>query len=222
MNIFKAIQQRHSVRCYTDRKIEGDVAAKLWGYVDKCNEKSGLNMQLCLDEPDAFDSFKAHYGSFSNVRNYLAIVGTKGDDLEEKCGYWGEKVLLFATQLGLSSCWVVLTYSKKKCVCCIKEGEKLCCVIALGYGETAGTAHKSKPIAMLAKANGQMPAWFEAGVQAAMLAPTAMNQQKFRFTLTTPTTVIAQAGKGFFTKIDLGIVKCHFEIGANSDFWKWG
>jgi hypothetical protein len=222
MDIFEAIQRRHSVRRYTDRKIEGDVAAQLRDYVAECNEKSGLNMQLCLDEPRAFNSFMAHYGSFKNVKNYLAIVGAKGEELEEKTGYWGEKVVLFATQLGLSSCWVVLTYSKKKSACRIREDEKLCCVIALGYGETAGTAHKSKPLATIAKADAPMPAWFEAGARAALLAPTAMNQQKFLLTLTSPTTVTAHPGRGFYTKVDLGIIKCHFEIGANNDGWTWG
>jgi hypothetical protein len=91
----------------------------------------------------------------------------------------------------------------------------------VGYGETAGTAHKSKSIEALSKVNGKMPDWFRTGMQAALLAPTAVNQQKILITLD-GNTVTAKAGIGLCTKLGLGIVKCHFEIGANSNNWKWG
>lgn len=53
--------------------------------------------------------------------------------------------------------------------------------------------------------------WFDAGVKAALLAPTAMNQQKFVFELKNGEVSVKVAGKGFYTKLDLGIVKYHFE-----------
>ena len=65
-----------------------------------------------------------------------------------------------------------------------------------------------------------LPDWFRAGAEAALLAPTAMNQQKFLFVLD-GNKVSAKAGFGFYTKIDLGIAKCHFEIGAGTDNFKW-
>lgn len=221
MNNLEAMKKRHSVRSYTEKKIEIGVANELAAYIESCNKKSGMHIQLCLNEPNAFNSFMAHYGSFKNVNNYIAIVGKKGKDFEEMCGYWGEKIVLKATQLGLSTCWVALTYSKGKSACKIEKGEKLCCVIALGYGETEGVAHKNKPMESLCKVNGLMPEWFRRGMEAAMLAPTSMNQQKFHLTLD-GNTVIAKAGLGFYTKLDLGIVKAHFEIGAENSDWKWG
>ena len=220
MDIFEAMQKRHSVRSYTTQKIEEQVAAELKSYIEECNKKSGMHIQLCLNEPNAFDSFMAHYGSFKNVTNYIAIVGKKGKDFEEMCGYLGEKVVLKATQLGLSTCWVALTYSKGKNEAKIENGEKLSCVIALGYGAVEGVAHKNKPMESLCKTDGPMPEWFRKGMEAAMLAPTSMNQQKFLLTLN-GNTVTAKAGIGFYTKLDLGIVKCHFEIGAEGAQWKW-
>lgn len=92
----------------------------------------------------------------------------------------------------------------------IKKGEKLACIIALGYGAVQGAAHKDKPIGQLCNCGTDMPDWFAKGMEAVMLAPTAMNQQKFYFTLVGE-KVSAKAGKGFYTKMDLGIVKCHFE-----------
>ena len=65
-----------------------------------------------------------------------------------------------------------------------------------------------------------MPEWFRRGVQAALLAPTAMNQQKFTFTLQGD-TVSAKAGTGFYSKVDLGIAKYHFEIGAGTENFRW-
>lgn len=96
--------------------------------------------------------------------------------------------------------------------------KKLCLVIAVGYGETNGTEHKTKPSEAVMKADAPVPEWFQKGIEAALLAPTAMNQQKFLFTLT-GNSVTAKAGTGFYTKVDLGIAKYHFEIGAGKDIF---
>lgn len=99
-------------------------------------------------------------------------------------------------------------------------GEKLTVVIAIGYGKTTGVAHKSKAISAVSNVTANSPEWFKNGVEAALLAPTAMNQQKFTLTLN-QNEVTAKAGMGFYAKTDLGIVKYHFEIGANSSEWHW-
>lgn len=221
MNLLEAIESRHSVRSYTDKKIEGEVLEQFRQTIDECNQKSGLNIQLCLNEPNAFTGMMARYGKFQNVNNYIAMIGTKDSSLQEKCGYYGEVIVLKAQQLGLNTCWVAMTYSKSKSVAVVKSGEKLAIVIALGYGETAGTPHKLKAIEELCSVNGTMPEWFRSGVEAAQLAPTATNQQKFRFELD-GNTVKTSIGTGFYTKVDLGIAKYHFEIGAGESDWKWG
>ena len=219
MTLLEAIQVRHSVRQYTDQKIDGEILLQLHKIIEECNQESGLNIQLCLDEPKAFQSRLARYGKFSNVRNYLALVGKNNSSLDEKCGYYGEKIVLRATQLGLSTCWVGLTYSKQNIVS-VKPDEKLLLVIAIGYGETTGLPHNNKPIEKLCRVAGSMPDWFRRGLEAAQLAPTALNQQKFRFELK-DNIVNATAGFGFYAKVDLGIVKYHFELGANESDWKW-
>ncbi len=162
----------------------------------------------------------AHYGKFDGVSNYIALIGKKAKDFEEKCGYYGERLVLKAQQLGLNTCWVAMTYSKIKGAYTVDKGEKLCVVIALGYGKTQGTAHKSKTIEQTARAEENMPEWFKNGVEAALLAPTAMNQQKFMLELK-ENKVMAKAGSGFYTELDLGIVKYHFEIGAGKDNFEW-
>ena len=74
-----------------------------------------------------------------------AVSYTHLPDLDEKCGYWGEKIALYVQTLGMNTCWVAMTYSKRKAHFTIEAGEKLCLVIAVGYGLTQGIPHKSKP-----------------------------------------------------------------------------
>ena len=220
MELLQAMRERHSVRAYTDKPIEGKVKEDLLSFVEKCNKQSGLHMQVILNEPEAFNSLMAHYGKFSGVNNYIALIGDNGPDLDEKCGYWGEKIALYVQTLGMNTCWVAMTYSKRKAHFTIEAGEKLCLVIAVGYGLTQGIAHKSKPRARVMKTGKITPQWFVKGVDAALLAPTAMNQQKFRFSLE-ENTVTAKAGIGFYSKVDLGIAKYHFELGAGRENFKW-
>ena len=143
MSTIDAIYDRHSVRQYQNQPLSKEVIHALRSEIDACNQESGLHIQLVTNEPKAFDSFMAHYGKFKGVTNYLALIGKKESSLEEKCGYYGEKLVLFVQELGLNTCWVAMTYSKIKTAFQVGKGEKLCIVIALGYGETQGLPHKS-------------------------------------------------------------------------------
>lgn len=212
MEVMELMCQRHSVRQYTARPIEQEKRNELDRLAREMNQKADLNIQIIYDEPKCFDSFMAHYGKFTGVQNYIALVGKKSPDLDEKLGYYGEKLVLEAQNLGLNTCWVALTHGKSKAE--VRKGERLVCLISLGYGKTQGISRKSKPMEALCKVTGQMPQWFQKGMEAAMLAPTAMNQQKFLFALQPDGTVKATCGSGFYTKLDLGIVKYHFEVGS--------
>ena len=220
MELMEAIHARHSVRQYTDRPIDAETITALRDEIDACNQESGLHIQLVTNEPDAFSSFMAHYGKFRGVTNYIALIGPKSDMLDELCGYYGERLVLRAQQLGLNTCWVALTYKKIHRAFQLDSGEKLTVVIALGYGENQGTAHKSKSADAVSKSTGEAPDWFRAGVEAALLAPTAMNQQKFTLSYAGG-KVSAKAGRGLYSKVDLGIVKYHFEIGSGMDHSIW-
>lgn len=220
MEIMEAIQNRHSVRQYKDLAIDAESLRLLRDEIDTCNRESGLHIQLVTNEPKAFASLMAHYGKFSGVKNYIALIGRKSNRLEELCGYYGERLVLKAQQLGLNTCWVAMTYKKIPTAFEIGNGEKLTVVIALGYGETSGIAHKSKEISAVSNLTENSPDWFRCGVEAALLAPTAINQQKF-FLEQDGNQVLATANAGFYTKLDLGIVKCHFEIGAGKENFTW-
>ena len=220
MDLMEAMRARHSVRQYEDKQLTEAHLAALRTELDACNREGGLHIQLAAGEPKAFNSMMAHYGKFSGVTNYFALIGPKGPALEETCGYYGERLVLLAQQLGLNTCWVAMTYKKVPGAFQVSSGEKLTVVIALGYGKTQGVAHKSKPFSDVAVCDGAVPDWFRAGVEAALLAPTAMNQQKFQFSAQ-GNQVSAKAGRGFYSKIDLGIAKYHFEVGAGAGNFQW-
>lgn len=209
MEIMNIMEQRHSVRQYTDRPVEQEKRQVLNELTAQINEETGLHIQVIYDEPKCFESFMAHYGKFTGVRNYIALVGKKSATLDEQLGYYGEMLVLKAQELGLNTCWVALTHGKSSAV--VHKGEKTVCLISFGYGANPGVPHKNKPLQQVCNASDSMPDWFRDGMNAALLAPTAMNQQKFFFQLEPDGTVTATCGSGFYTKLDLGIVKYHFE-----------
>jgi hypothetical protein len=218
MTIIEAIQNRHSVRRYTEKRIEGEVLFSLQEEVKKCNDESGLNIQLVTNDKDTFNSLIAKI-NISGARNFIVLVGKESSSLEENAGYYGERIVLKAQQLGLNTCWAA-SLSGKKFSEKIAADERVVIAIALGYGENQGSPRKSKPIESLCHVEGDMPDWFRNGMEAAMLAPTAVNKQKFLFTLS-ENIVKAECNNGNFSNIDLGIVKYHFEVGAGTEHFSW-
>lgn len=224
MNIEEIIKKRHSVRSYISKEIEKEKVDILNELINEINTKENMHIQLITNDPDVFDKYGGiilQYGKLNNCKNYIALIGKKDDkSLEEKCGYNGEKLVLKATELGLNTCFVAGTYKKKYVSAKITENEELVCVIALGYGENDGNVRKSKTIEQVTNSK-EYPDWFKKGIEYALLAPTAINQQKFKINYLGDNVVEAIVLPGPKSKIDIGIVKYHFELGADRDIiWK--
>ncbi len=223
----EAIEARHSVRAYKDLPLSEEIVKLLEDELVKLNNEGQLHIQLICNEPKAFQGTMAKYGKFRNANNYLVMAGKKAEDLDERIGYYGEHLVLLAQTLGLNTCWVGLSYSKVPGTYVLEEGEKIACYIAIGYGETQGVGHKIKTVEQVSNASDITPSWFKKGVEAALLAPTAVNQQKFSFEYVGMSNNHHQvrAKKGFsmigYTQMDLGIAKYHFEIGAGKDKFEW-
>lgn len=228
MTIQQAMTSRHSVRSYTSQPLTPAQIDSLQQEIDLCNEEGGLNIQLVTAEPKAFRGISS-YGKFSGVKNYFVMAGPKGNRLDCLVGYYGERLVLLAQSLGLNTCWVGLTYRKVATAFKLHDNEKVACVIALGHGTTQGRERKSKTISQVSNANDTTPQWFVNGVKAALLAPTAINQQKFYFELTDRK---APSGKPIvisrrlfsmvgYTQMDIGIARLHFELGAGHDNFEW-
>ena len=221
MTLQEAIVARHSVRQYQEKPLEASIINRLNEEIALCNQEGKLHIKLVVNEPKAFEGGLAKYGKFSGVSNYLAMIGPKGAD--EAIGYYGERLVLLAQTLGLNSCWVGLSFRKQPNQYKIDDGEKLHCVIALGYGANQGVQHLMRPMEQFVKVNGTMPEWFKLGMEAVLLAPTAVHQQKFEFELKDDHTVCARARFTLvgYGKMDLGIVKYHFEVAAGCENFRW-
>ncbi|MDO4949478.1 MAG: nitroreductase family protein [Bacteroidales bacterium] len=225
--LLEAMKTRHSVRAYTDKALPQAVVEKLNDRITKLNNQHGLHIQLVTQEPKAFSGIMS-YGQFSGVRNYFAMIGKQSQLLDEHIGYCGEQLVLLAQTLGLNTCWVGVSYRAVEGAYHIAKGEKLACVIAVGYGASQGKNHKRKTTEQVSNVGPFTPDWFRKGVEAALLAPTAINQQRFRFEYvgTTPSgTHRVEAHRGFspvgYTLMDLGIAKLHFELGAGKEHFEW-
>lgn len=211
MEIMQVIEARHSVRQYIDKPIESEKRNELDALCKKINSDTGMNIQIIYDDPKCFNTMMARFGKFSGVTNYISVVGKKDESLDEKAGYYGQMIVLKAQELGLNTCWVAMTHGKSKAT--VAQGEKEAIVISLGYGKTQGSTRKSKPVETLAQMEADAPEWYIDGVKAACLAPTAMNQQKFRIERDGDVAKIT-APSGMYTKMDLGIVKYNFEAAS--------
>ena len=219
--LMEAVRSRHSVRSYDENPLSEHERREMERIVDACNAEGHLKCALVLDSPEAFAETMSRVAKFSNVRNYVVVMGSDKDGLDERGGYWGEMIALEAQNLGLRTCWVGLTYSKRKLACDIPAGVRVVSVIALGHGMDDGVAHRSKPMEELALVNGEPAEWFDRGMESVMLAPSAMNRQGYRFTLRRDGKVEVKSFGGSYSQVDLGIAKLHFEIGSGKgpDVW---
>jgi len=223
-DLYDAVWKRRSVRKYLDRHIEGDKIEILRESVRSLNEASGLTIEF-VEDSDSFHSIKTF--RFKNVRSVIVLKGKANDpDLYEKCGYYGEHIVLEATSLGLGTCWVALTFNKKSESLNIKGDEEMVCVISVGYGAEAmaeptsvpDTPHrKTKSVSDFLNGNTNVPDWVTAGVKAAQFAPTAMNRQRTRFHFVDG-TLSAETPGGRLNMVDFGITKFHFELAADGNF----
>lgn len=220
MNIFDAVKERHTIRNYDGRAIEGENLKRLEELISEVNLEGGLHFQLVNGQENALDAFTIRYGKWTNVTNYIALIGKESDDLEERCGYYGEKIVLWAQMAGLKTGWVETGYDVKPETLEIADDERLVLSICIGYSEQMGNSHRVKAIEELSTVTGEAPDWFNRGMEYAVLAPTAGNQQLFNIAWDGNALSISTK-PGFLEKVDLGIIKYHFELGSGIDHSKW-
>jgi hypothetical protein len=212
----EAILARHSVRNYTEQKIEADKVELIREKIRELNAEGTLHLQFMEDAGNTYNRLLNRAMGLASAPSVIACVGPDGEDLEERIGYYGEKLVLYLQKLGLNTCWAG-TFNQKNIGAEVAAGEKLVISIAVGYGQTPGNVRRSKTLDQVAVAEKEMPEWFRNGVEMALLAPTAINQQKFEIRLKDDDTVEFIDKGGVFSQVDLGIIKCHFEIGASEE-----
>lgn len=216
MDELEAARQRHSVRHYTSESISDEHIGLLNDMIDKINQESGLSIKLVLNEPKAFKSLALKAIGFTGAVNYIAIIGPDEKDLNEKSGYYGEKLVLYAQSLGLRTCWALLCSKKHVDV---PEGQRFSIGISIGYGATDGRPHKNKDVSSIADVDGS-PEWFAKGIECVMLAPSGRNKQPISFSEKDGKVFVSYKPNAL-TRIDCGIAKYHFELGAGKKNFEW-
>ena len=217
MSEIDAIKERHSVRNYEVKKIEADKVEKIRAKIEELNKEGNLHLQFMEDAGKTYNKLFNKVAGLGSAPSVSACVGIDDETLEQRVGYYGEKLVLFIQELGLNTCWAG-TFNQKNIGAEVGNNEKLVISIAVGYGKDKGKPHKSKSPEQIIEAKGDRPYWFNKGVDMALLAPTAINQQKFTIRLNEDESVDFVDKGGIFSQVDLGIVRCHFEIGAEKSF----
>lgn len=225
MTLSDAIFMRSSQRSFLPRPLSPAQRQQLGKAVSQCNRRSGLSVRLVCDRSEPFSGFSKGTGAIKGVRDYLLFAGAEDDpDLEEKCGYYGEEIILTAAAMGLASCWVGGTYDRKRCLPLLEQGEALVCVAAVGF--PAGDRPRPLPhrgAEELADGLAGAPVWYREGVRSVQYAPSATNRQGYWFTRREDGTArVRLIGEAAFALVDLGIAKRHFELGAHGGEWTMG
>ncbi|MBI5015336.1 MAG: nitroreductase family protein [Deltaproteobacteria bacterium] len=168
-------------------------------------------------------------GSVRGAPHCLVMVGA--EDAAAEVGYVGEAAVLEATALGLGTCWVGGLFSREKAdsLAALGPAERAFAVSPLGRAtadneleerlmSAVARSRSRKPLSVIAPGSGEWPAWARAGVEAARLAPSALNRQPWRFSMEGGTVLVAaDSDRDTYRipkRLDCGIAMLHFELGA--------
>ena len=235
---YPAINTRISRRIYDKGKPIGAEARKrLHDVCSGFRPYSGVRVEFIGEPPDdIFANALGFYGNIKGAPAFLAFIGDTSDpNVQEKMGYTGEAAILEATSLGLGTCWVALTYNAKavKSMIKLEKTEKLLCVSPVGYTAEKwsfeekvfsgfGSNHNRKPLQSMAGGlpGSQWPDWARAAVEAARLAPSAVNRQPWGFRVEERSVTVEVKSRGpkfnIAMRLDCGIAMLHIELGAMS------
>ncbi len=221
MTLKEAMSERHTVRRYKDIPLSEQLVAQLNERVAANNQKLGTSISLVTNNEEALPGIVKVLMA-KNAKNYFILAGSDTPDMEEKLGYASADLMLYAQTLGLNTWWIGGMYSKSgtRKNASASANEKIIGIVVVGYGETNGKPHKSKSAADISSYHGSAPNWFQAGVQAVLLAPTAINRQAYAIT-GNGRHVSMTYNDGAFSGADLGIGKYHFELGAGTEHFEW-
>ena len=227
MTYLESIDYRTSRRSFLTTPIDQETEERMIRLISQLNVHAGLSMEYIKDGRELFSSLSKTYGLFKNVNTVIALKGPSEDpNLSEKCGYYGEQLVLEATKHCLGSCWVAGTYDKAKVD--VVRGEKLICVVPIGnvmhdksFMErliSSRTHKKVKEIKDFYNSEAEVPDWFMRGIVAVSKAPSAKNSQRVRFEYKDSSARAYVPEELETDLIDLGIAKRHFVLASGGSF----
>lgn len=236
------LRKRHSVRRYSNKEIDLEIINKLKADLTYINtHAAGLHFTLVTDDPAPFEGFSASYGMFNGVRYFVAcIVDSSFSDVSISAGYYAEQFVMYAVELGLSTCFVGGTFNRNAVNLPLRAGWKIPFVITIGYADEtkklsiSGIAEKimhrksksakdfiypksGKVISMIDDCK-----WLSQGLEGLASAPSALNRQPVKINIDEQGNITGYVEKStpdFL--IDLGIGLWNFES-ASGGYWQLG
>ncbi len=243
MTPIELLRKRRSVRSFTEQSLPKEIINKLRAEITMTNtHQQGFRFQLITDDPNPMRGVAKSYGTFLNPRNYLAaVVDTATTHVMERAGYFAEKFVMRAVELGLGTCFVGSTFDRNEVNAQMRAGEKILFIVVVGYPAEkekfgarimSGLCHfrQRKPESLfipqseLSEAEEKIEC-LHLGLEGIACAPSALNRQPVRVFLQEYDGAIlpcAKVDKGSEQNlIDLGIAKFNFNY-ATSTECEWG
>ncbi len=240
--VLEIIKSRRSVRSYSTDKLPDAVIEELKLYAKGIEGPFSpkVRLEFIDDILEKADGKIGTYGIIKGAQHFiLAIMEDKENSLEQ-IGFVLEKLILFATSLGLGTCWMGGTFKRSDFAKLVdlKEGETLPIVTPIGYPKEqrsivdhfmryAAGSNQRKPWSELFYNEGfNIPMEIDdakehiEALEAVRLAPSASNKQPWRvlkkgndYNFYLKSNMGYAEGLGFnIQKIDMGIAMCHFEM----------
>jgi len=186
--------------------------------------------------PDVFKGVIGSYGIIRGAKSLIAFVGnTKSPFVQEQVGYTGEGILLEVEALNLNTCWVGGFFKREtvNSLIDIHQHETVLAVTPIGYARNKptfeeklmtgfGLTHRRKPLSDLVTGlkESEWPQWMKDSLEAARLAPSAVNRQPWRFIAKEDSITVAVNNNSLkresviSKRLCCGIAMLHIEVAA--------
>jgi nitroreductase len=242
---YPAIVQSHSRRQFEAGKaVSPEIWQRLQMVARSFTPFPGVRIEL--ESAGVETIFKGALGTYGKVKDapaYMAIIAdSRKPNYQEVAGYTAEGLILEATSMGLSTCWVAGFFNPYAAAkqFPLQSGERILAVSPLGYSsETqtfeekilSGFAHIQKRLPLAKMVSGlepsRYPGWLPDALEAVRLAPSAMNRQPWRIYIESNSVLFSTSGGltdfNVSKRLDCGIAMLHFEVAARfrSVIGKW-
>ncbi len=225
MNLYQAIFQRSSVRKYRMEPISDELLTRIGSFYEQIDPLfPGIETEIGIVENVAGRHLcRGFFGLMAPY--YLTIYSENRDRSEMNAGYIGEQISLYMLTLGIGSCFlgaVSLAGTPKH-----RSDKELVIVMAFGFPATRLTRRvedaKRLPIRDLCVYKDQPKSWMTEVIEAARLAPSAMNRQPWRFVVVGSRIHIFSKKNGMdrpfrLDEFNFGVMFSHIAI-ASEELW---
>lgn len=240
------IRKRGSCRSFARQAINSETTAQLNAYIDEINKESaGLSIRYQLVDRQSEGGKPIEklgtYGVISGAQTFIAGIVAKSGANAVQFGYWFEKIILCATELGLATCWLGGSFNRadfgRKVM--LSEQEFIPIVSPVGYAAEKRSVMENL-VRSMAKSSTRLPfpdlfltqdgparlspeaaGQWAVPLEMVQLGPSASNKQPWRVIMNESgfdfclARTVGYASLGFDMQMnDIGIAMCHFELSA--------